>query len=298
MINPFNFFRRACVVLLYHRVTELKDQMIPLAVSPKTFESQMQFLRGHYEILTLGELVTRAADRTLGRRSVAVTFDDGYADNYLEAKPILEKCKVPATMFITTGMLGSGREFWWDELEKILQASARSREDRLKAFQEISLSLKPLQKEAIGEALKKLRSEARVREETGRPTHRALSAKELIELAKSEWIEIGAHSENHLSLSSLNDDAQKQEITNSKKKLENLLEREIRAFAYPFGRPDRHYLPQTVRWVKEAGFSYACSTDPRPARSSGFDPYQIPRFAAYEWGPREFSQKLSGWFAS
>ena len=59
-------------------------------------------------------------------RSVVITFDDGYRDNLLVAKPILEEHGLPATVFVTTGYVGSNRDFWWDELESLLRGG-RSR---------------------------------------------------------------------------------------------------------------------------------------------------------------------------
>jgi peptidoglycan/xylan/chitin deacetylase (PgdA/CDA1 family) len=50
---------------------------------------------------------------------VAVTFDDGYADNLLNGKPLLECYDVPVTVFVTSGYVGAGREFWADELERL-----------------------------------------------------------------------------------------------------------------------------------------------------------------------------------
>ena len=65
--------------------------------------------------MQLAELVAGVGSDNLPRRAVAVTFDDGYADNLYNAKPILTALDVPATVFVTTGNLG--KQFWWDELD-------------------------------------------------------------------------------------------------------------------------------------------------------------------------------------
>jgi peptidoglycan/xylan/chitin deacetylase (PgdA/CDA1 family) len=108
------------VVLLYHRVGEGSRCPHALAVTPERFEQQMRAVRAFGEVLSLAELAERIAARRLPRRAVAITFDDGYADNLLVAKPILERYGVPATVFATTGSIGREREFWWDELQQLL----------------------------------------------------------------------------------------------------------------------------------------------------------------------------------
>ena len=70
--------------------------------------------------IALGELVRRTRERTLPRRAVAVTFDDGYEDNAAVAAPVLERLDIPATIFVTTDAVGRSQSFWWDELPAIL----------------------------------------------------------------------------------------------------------------------------------------------------------------------------------
>mgnify|MGYP002716552012 FL=1 len=91
-----------------------------LAVSPENFASQMRALRKSRDVLRLGEFGRRWRDGSLSPRSVAITFDDGYACNALVAAPILASHQLPGTFFLTTGMIGSDREFWNDELERVV----------------------------------------------------------------------------------------------------------------------------------------------------------------------------------
>ena len=107
------------VVLIYHRVTVLQTDPHLLAVSPENFRAQMQFLKRSVRVVRFEEVWPGMRER-----AVAVTFDDGYADNALEALPVLEEVGVPATFFVSTGALGTREEFWWDELERIILGDA------------------------------------------------------------------------------------------------------------------------------------------------------------------------------
>jgi peptidoglycan/xylan/chitin deacetylase (PgdA/CDA1 family) len=104
------------VILLYHRVTELTTDPQLLAVTPQHFAEQLDVLRRLAVPVKLADLVTGTA---AARDAIAVTFDDGYADNLLEAVPRLRQFDTPATVYVATGTLDTRREFFWDELERI-----------------------------------------------------------------------------------------------------------------------------------------------------------------------------------
>ncbi len=112
-------FSSVGVVLLYHRVVEgLPDRQL-LAVTPAHFAEHLEILAQACTPVRLHEL-QKPSRRRSSQAAVAVTFDDGYADNLLQAKPLLERRRqVPATVFVASGHLG-GTEFWWDELAEIL----------------------------------------------------------------------------------------------------------------------------------------------------------------------------------
>ena len=108
------------VILLYHRVANLDSDPQLLAVSPEHFYEHMIYLKKNCNIIGLNELKRAMDSGKLPKKSIAITFDDGYEDNYLNARPVLEKLQIPATIFVATSHIGSVREFYWDALERLL----------------------------------------------------------------------------------------------------------------------------------------------------------------------------------
>lgn len=107
------------IILLYHRVIDLKTDPQLLAVSPEHFYEHMKYLKDNYNIISLEDLKRAMDSGKIPKKSIVITFDDGYADNYLNAKPVLEQLQIPATIFVTSDYIGSTRELWWDDLERI-----------------------------------------------------------------------------------------------------------------------------------------------------------------------------------
>jgi peptidoglycan/xylan/chitin deacetylase (PgdA/CDA1 family) len=127
----------------------------------------------------------------------------------------------------------------------------------------------------------------------GRPTHRALSAEELVRLADGTLVEVGAHTVSHPVLSALPASDQHAEICGSKARLEEILGRPVQSFAYPYGaRSD--YTGETAGIVREAGFSLACANFPEVVRRSA-DIFQLPRLVVRDWNGDTFARKLSEW---
>ncbi len=108
------------IILLYHRVANLDSDPQLLAVSPQHFYEHMKYLKENYHIISLNELKRAMDSGKLPKKSVTITFDDGYGDNYLNARPVLEKLQIPASIFIVTSHIGLASEFWWDKLERLL----------------------------------------------------------------------------------------------------------------------------------------------------------------------------------
>ena len=115
VFNFFNIFRRSsCHVFLYHRVANVKDDPHQLSVSMENFENQIRWLKDNTDIVPLSKLIQKLRNRLANKPTVCLTFDDGYADNYHHALPLLHKYKIPATFYITVGKIGDNRPFYWD----------------------------------------------------------------------------------------------------------------------------------------------------------------------------------------
>jgi len=291
------------VVLVYHRVTVLPADLHMLAVSPENFRAQMQFLKTNVPVVRF-----EGDWSGLRERAVAVTFDDGYADNALEALPVLEEVGVPATFFVSTGALGTRDEFWWDELERILLGDAgfpdrfrledreygkiwptRTREQRMVLHGDLHPMVGRIGAARREGWLEQLRAWAGI-DRTGREANRLLTPEELQALAASPWATVGAHTVTHTPLSVLPENEQRHEIVSSKQQLERLLGTEIKVFSYPFGGKD-HYNRTSVRLCREARFQKAASNFPGQAHR-WTDVYQIPRQLVRDWDVGTFAARM------
>ena len=262
------------LVLLYHRVAEVEADPQLLCVTPEHFTEHLEILRG---------------------QDVALTFDDGYVDNLSNAKPLLEKFDCPATVFVTSGAVGQNREFWWDELERILlppgdwnvlEKSDPSTSHSM--YRNLCPRLQSLPPESRQYVLEQLTAGA-----SARPTHRPLSEDEVRRLADGGLVTIGSQGVTHSVLSALPEADQKTEIEESKARLEEITGLPVTRFAYPFGdRSD--YTSATIGLVREAGYTLAFSNFPgRIDRST--DRFQLPRHLVRDWNGEEFARRLQGW---
>jgi peptidoglycan/xylan/chitin deacetylase (PgdA/CDA1 family) len=303
-----SYLRKGVLVLLYHRVSELRRDPWSLCVTPARFAQQLQVLREKAHPIRLSEL-TANLRRRMFRPAVAVTFDDGYADNLHQAAPLLRHFGIPATVFAVSGAIREGREFWWDELEKIVfepegtrglrQVTALGRRftwsppengaaerDSWRAWKDqaptpahevyrelygILSALPPADRRTL---IEDLVHQAGV-SPAARATHRPLSCAELRELAQSPTIDIGVHTVSHPVLSRLPVAQQAQEVLQAKSDLETITGKPMRQFSYPHGKRE-HWDRNTIELVRSAGFEYAYTNEAGVADVS-LDRFQMPR---------------------
>jgi peptidoglycan/xylan/chitin deacetylase (PgdA/CDA1 family) len=116
-------FRPGVLVLLYHRVIDLPCDPYRQAVKPQHFAEHLEVLKKSANVLPFSQAMQALQNGKLPHRTVVITFDDGYADNFYHANPLLERYDIPATVFVTSGHIGKEYEFWWDELERLLIGS-------------------------------------------------------------------------------------------------------------------------------------------------------------------------------
>jgi peptidoglycan/xylan/chitin deacetylase (PgdA/CDA1 family) len=316
-------FARKSVILMYHRISAPNVDPWALCVTPRHFAEHLQVLKEAFTVVSVRDLGLALQHRRLTDRTVAISFDDGYADNLHNAEPLLDAFGLPATIFMTTGSLARSREFWWDELEQVLlhdrqlpetltlttKAGKRSwrvpsephrRESRvvkawegapgsrMALFHEIWESMLRLPSEEQNSVLDQLKSVPEQRPSL-RPSHRALTAQEIQKLARNELIDIGAHTVNHPLLTAHSETFQRREIESNKSQLEELTGTEINCFAYPFG----DYDTTTTSLTREAGFECACTTVENTVWRFS-DPFRMPRLAVDDWDGDQFAKRLHG----
>lgn len=319
------------LILMYHRIAELDLDPWSLCVTPQHFAEQLAVIQKIAHPISLQQLNRDRQQGTIPHRAVAISFDDGYADNLDRAKPILENYGIPATVFVSTGYLGSQREFWWDELASILlkpgtlppqlsltidnhrsewelgaasdysllayrqdrhcQAWAAQPGSRMFLYYSIWQVLRDLAENDRQQALAQVAIWAKD-DSQPRSDYLPLTVAELAALDSGELVEVGAHTVNHPFLPAQPLAVQQAEIDRSKLELERILSRPVTSFAYPFG--DR--TAATIELVKASGFDCACSTQPDVVwgRSNCFD---LPRFGVENWNGREFAERLAMWLA-
>ena len=285
------------LVLLYHRIAGPRRDPQLLDVSGRNFDEHLAILARTTTPLPLDEFeLLRRAGR-LPARAVAVTFDDGYADNLHAAAPALVRHGIPATVFITTGMIGSEREFWWDDVERIVFDATLPADDpaaRQRDYGALVAALHPLPTAAREARVAALRASASVPEK-GRQSHRALSLDELRALAAQPGISVGAHTMTHPSLARLAVGEQSREMTGSAGWLEQAIGAPVRSMAYPFGTPN-DVSADTVR-AASAVFAYAMATDAGAAWRWSRR-WRLPRATVRDWDAASFARRLDEWFAA
>lgn len=295
---------KGTLILCYHRVAELPQSPHQLWVSPQRFAEQMEVLAKKFVPVSLAEVAKGLREGKVPDKAVAVTFDDGYADNLWNARPILERFGVPATVFVATGLVDKEEEYYWDELERLLlRQETPSRltlainehlgrwqlatlEERLQAYWHLRdwlQSKTPEERETIMERLR----EHLGADKKGRPTHRLMTVDELRTISHDGLVDIGAHTVHHPDLTALPLERQWWEIVTSKVQLEEWLGRPVRWFAYPYGRGSI----ATQRLVQEAGFEVACAVA-WDAVSKSTNPFWLPRLFVANWDGETFEQKL------
>ncbi len=257
-------FRRRALVLAYHNV--LPEDASPgadrsLHLPLARFREQLDVLAGHASVVPLAELLEPAAATTT-RPRVAITFDDAYAGAVTAALPELERRGLPATMFVTPGMLGGGG-FWWD----MVQAAAGT--DLPEGFRLEALETGRGEGERV-QALAGLRG---LHLAAPPAACRPASEAELARATRWEGFTLGAHTWSHPNLARLERHELPAELGPP---LDWLRERFPRAepwLAYPYGLTGPAVEVAAREAGYRAGFLVSGGWLPEPDRN----PFQLPR---------------------
>lgn len=312
-------------VLMYHRVADLKHDPWLVGVSPENFEEQVQVMR-EYPVISMQQFVNNLKEGKLSR-SIVITFDDGYKDNFYNAVPVLAKAGLPATFFIASGYTGRQKQFWANDLDSIfltpgtlperLEINTKQiqfsynlgednflSEDPIKQFQnwiawessptkrhslyvEVARLIKSLPPEQEDELLEILYQWSGKKKMID-SANLMMNENELKELATNSLFEIGGHTVSHPELSAFPIDIQLDEIRENIHFLETVINRPIQGMAYPYGA----YNKETIQAVKMAGLQYACTTQQKPTYKNE-SLYTLPRLRVRNWNGVAFKKRIN-----
>lgn len=292
------------VTLIFHRVTPDRDELFPEEVDQRRFDQICGWLAQLFNVLPLPLAVQLLSEGRLPHRSLCITFDDGYADNWTIATPILLKHRLPATFFIATAFLDGGL-MWNDTLIESIRRSRKGHldlecdlglgnwvvetlEQKRRALEDLLPAVKHL---PHSRRLEVVEAVAR-RSGSTLPVDLMMTSEQLQSLHRSGML-VGAHTATHPILSGLDDGAIAEELRSSKTALERLLQVPITTLAYPNGRPGLDYDERAVRAAHSEGFTCAVTTA-RGVADRLTDRLQIPRFTPWDRSPGRFGLRIAG----
>lgn len=271
-------------ILMYHRVLSPRQRHPGIEpgmfVDSRTFRQQVAFLKQHCRVVSLDRIleIHQGGGGPEGDEPMcALTFDDGWADFYEHAYPVLKAHQVPATVFLPTDYIGTGRWFWTDRLGFLLhgreikggpaQSGAESGHPLVRRILSAPgplqarlaaaiAELKALPQEEIEEVLQETAAALRV---APAPPGRAfLTWEEVREMAGSGLVSFGSHTAGHAILTTIGEAAVAEELVRSRQKLEaeKIVSRDAVSFCYPNG----NHNGKIARQVREAGYCLAVTT--------------------------------------
>lgn len=277
-------------ILIFHRVLPAADQLFSGVPDARRFRTLLRHLKSMYRIAPLGEALELLRQGRLPSGTVALTFDDGYEDNYSVALPILAEEGVPATIFIATRFLDGGRMFndtVWESFRETAndgidldflglgQIPLRTWADRRATAARVIDAIKYLEIEERESAAMRVAEAAGVSLRTD-----LMMTSDQVARLPQDLITVGAHTHSHPILTRLAPSEARSDVELGRTRLEALCGRPIDLFAYPNGKPGQDYDRTHVDMVRDLGFTAALTTSPGTHTGSA-DFHQIPRFTPW-----------------
>lgn len=236
-------------ILMYHGFCG-SDQRFDDCTDILTFRRQLTHIKKHYRPIKLSELGRRlAAGEPLPERTIAITIDDGYENFARFAVPLLAEFGIPATLFVVSDFPDTDQWLWTDKFKFLLNRNT---------LPTTLAALKQMTVDDRDARLAELAAELSVSIPDRPPArHALLGWKALEQLAGDGLIEIGAHTRNHPILARVAPHEACDQISGSRRALEQKLSAPVTTFCYPNGKPG-DYLPEQIEMVRKAGF--VCAT--------------------------------------
>lgn len=291
-------------ILIYHRVNDDRDPFFP-SMPTEVFDRHMAYVARTYRVLTVEALVERMRCGRVPRNALAITFDDGYRDTLTHAAPILARYKLPATVFLATGFVGTAKVPWVDQAAMAFKTTPfagcmapwgepmdlQCPADRLGALQRTLQRLKRLPDDDTRQAVDGLLNTLGARNDAC--FKNLMLSWGDVHALMGLGFSIGAHTVNHPILSRVPLARAWREILGSRTMIQSACGRAPQAFAYPNGRPE-DYTDAVASLVREAGFTCAVTTR-FGLNTIATPPYELSRGGPWEQDVASFAMKLAAY---
>lgn len=284
-------------ILLYHGVIEDRyadgvHNSSGKHVLASDFEDQMNYVRTHHPVVTMHDVAAaHSGDATIGHGSVAVTFDDGYLNNLESAWPILRRLSIPATIYLTTGYIGTRKLMWSDALEERMISAEGARlefdilgeksslpiqdaDAKIESFGKLKKICKELGWQERQELLDRLQVDTEMRQDS--PFCAWLSWEDIEAWNESELIAFGAHTVDHLSLGKASSDVMRRQIDASLEDVSHATKSPCRLFAYPEGQ-EGDFNKEVIEHLRTRGLTHAPTAIAGVNTVEGTPPFELRR---------------------
>ncbi|MHB8773325.1 MAG: polysaccharide deacetylase family protein [Syntrophales bacterium] len=283
--------RRRPRIVNFHRITEA-SVVREIRITPQVFRSQIEYLSREYNIIHLEEMVVGMESGKIPEKSVALTFDDGYRDNYEFAFPVLREFSAPATIFVTTGAIDAGFMHWHRFDEAILQTTrpcvdlnefgfgshpTSTPEERINTLSILHHRLKTIDDAQLRRVID---SVARKNGGGYGEDRQMLSWEEIREMQGSGLVTIGAHTVTHPILTKVPRKFAEEEIRKSGRRIREMTGRGADFFAYPNGEV-ADFNKDIQKMVRASGYRAAFTMVPIRRNRAPIDLFAVPRDDIY-----------------
>jgi peptidoglycan/xylan/chitin deacetylase (PgdA/CDA1 family) len=264
------------IILCYHGVVDIPQHNISLGpIATMQFEQHLAYFKQNFDVVTQDTIFEMYRTNFVPKKkTLALTFDDGYENNYTTAYPLLKKYNFPATMYVISQCLESENSItWYDyidlmrkdvDISKIDVTSVnRPKPDNINELRLLIKSLNISERRLLfAEIRKQVKIESYATQQN-RQHWKLMNAEQLRELSESGLVEIGAHTQNHPNLGELKLNDVISEVETCKINLENVLQKDVYSIAFP----DGSYTDEVKVICIKAGYKnllavdYKCASD-------------------------------------
>ncbi len=257
-------------IILYHGVCNSEPlKFNTLFITKKTFEAHLKFYKKHFNVVSLDDYFAQKFSKD--KFNICLTFDDGFANNHKYVLPLLQQYQVPTTFFVTA-IQSAGYDILWNDFisifgkygpDKIVASDEPYIKNRHNKYISTTTGIGLIEKLwgcGFSEKAAMMKELYPLSSFKTNPSDydywQQMSVSQIAELSASPFVTIGAHSIYHNDLATININDTMTELVNSKLFLENIIQKSISSFAFPYGS----YSPEVITAAKRAGYTQLLAT--------------------------------------